>query len=290
MRATVDHLPVADARERGDDHGVGIALVEREPDLEANTATARVTDAGIASSQLRAGWRRWPPGDAPPAPRGRPRHQRGPERRALRPTAHTERRGVAAPAGDLDWLLREGRDVPARASARLDTTGARRDVHLLRRLEQPDDNLYQPSPARDKLSALARSFEDLSWVPTTSWADATPRTYLATFYRLFVQPLRNLSSPPGAPSDVDQLWPFTPAPEAIGDPVTGAPSWRCAVLDLGDAEMFGRALAPRAITRYSPGLRTISVSLAWSAGNGLMDMQMTALFPHETPTCVGAQP
>ena len=155
---------------------------------------------------------------------------------------------------------------------------------------QPDDNLYQPSPARDKLSALARSFEDLSWVPTTSWADATPRTYLATFYRLFVQPLRNLSSPPGAPSDVDQLWPFTPAPEAIGDPVAGAPSWRCAVLDLGDAEMFGRALAPRAITRYSPGLRTISVSLAWSAGNGLMDMQMTALFPHETPTCVGAQP
>jgi hypothetical protein len=155
---------------------------------------------------------------------------------------------------------------------------------------QPDDNLYQPSAARDKLSALARSFEDLSWVPTTSWADATLRTYVAPVHRLFVQPLPNLSSPPGAPSDIDELWPFTPAPEAIGDPVTGAASWRCVVLDLGDAEMFGNALAPRAITRYSSGLRTISVSLPWRAGSGLIDMQMTALFPHETPTCVGAQP
>src|SRR3979409_1799688 len=105
MRATIDHVPVADAHECGDDPGDGIALVEREPDLEANTAAARVKDADIASPQLRARWRRWPPGDAPPAPRGRPRHQRGPERRALRPTAHSERRGVAALAGDLDRLL-----------------------------------------------------------------------------------------------------------------------------------------------------------------------------------------
>lgn len=166
-----------------------------------------------------------------------------------------------------------------------------RDVHVgTIPTGQPDDNLYQPSPVRDKLSALARGFEDLSWVPTTSWADATPRTYLAAFHRLFVQPLPNLSSPPGAPSDVDQLWPFTPAPEVIGDPVPSAPAWRCAVLDLEDARLFGDTLAPRAITRYSPGLRTVSVSLPWRAGSGLIDLQLTPLFPHEPPTCVGAQP
>jgi hypothetical protein len=155
---------------------------------------------------------------------------------------------------------------------------------------QPDDNLYQPSPARDKLSALARSFEDLSGVPTTSWADATPHGYLATFHRLFIQPQPNLPSPPGAPLDVEAVWPFTPAPEVIGDAVAGGASLRCAVLDLEDARLLGSALAPRAVSSYGPELRMVSVVLAWRAGGGSLSLQLGPLFPHEAPTCVGAQP
>jgi hypothetical protein len=64
---------------------------------------------------------------------------------------------------------------------------------------QPDDNLYQPSPARDKLSALALSFEDLSTLPASAWADSVPTNYSAQFHRLFVAPEPNVAPSANAP-------------------------------------------------------------------------------------------
>ena len=89
-----------------------------------------------------------------------------------------------------------------------------RDVHVSTiPTGQPDDNLYQPSPARDKISSLARSFEDLSTLlPSSAWADSAPTNYSAQFHRLFVAP-QPVPAPPSAP-DAETVWPFTPA---LGD-------------------------------------------------------------------------
>ncbi len=156
---------------------------------------------------------------------------------------------------------------------------------------QPDDNLYQASPVRDTLSALARSYEDLSWVPTTSWADSTPRRYEATLHRVFVLPQANVPSAPGT-ADVESAWPFTPGPDAFGELVPGAAQpWRCAILGLDDARTLGDSLARgRAVSSYTPSLRTVNATLAWKAASGAVVIQMSPLLPHEEATCAGAQP
>ncbi len=156
---------------------------------------------------------------------------------------------------------------------------------------QPDDNLYQPSAIRDKLSALARSYEDLSWIPSTSWADSTPRGYEAAYHRVFVLPQPNVTAPVST-ADVETAWPFTPGPEAFGAPVAGtAQPWRCAILGLEDARVLGDSLArARAITRYAPGLRTLNATLGWKAASGALVIQMSPLLPHEEATCAGVQP
>ncbi len=171
-------------------------------------------------------------------------------------------------------------------------TNSAREIHVATiPTGQPDDNLYQPSAIRDKLSALARSYEDLSWVPASSWADSTPRGHEAAFHRVLVLPLRNVAAPPST-ADVETAWPFTPGPEAFGGPVAGtAQPWRCAILGLEDARVMGDSLArARAITRYAPGLRTINATLAWKAASGALMIQMSPLLPHEEASCAGAQP
>lgn len=171
------------------------------------------------------------------------------------------------------------------------TNGAR-EVHVATiPTGQPDDNLYQPSAIRDKLSALARSYEDLSWIPATSWTDATPRNYEAAFHRVFVLPAANVPAPVST-ADVATAWPFTPEPDAFGEPVAGtAQPWRCAIVGLEDARVIGDSLArARALTRYTSGLRTINTTLAWKAASGAVVFQMSPLLPHEAPTCAGSQP
>jgi hypothetical protein len=57
-----------------------------------------------------------------------------------------------------------------------------------------------------------------------------------------------------------------------------------------DAFALGAALArANAIPAYTDGLPMITASLAWRAGNGALRIQMSPLFPHEAPTCAGAQ-
>jgi hypothetical protein len=158
---------------------------------------------------------------------------------------------------------------------------------------QPDDNLYQPSTARDKLSALARSFEDLSWLAASAWAESVPTNYSARYHRLFVLPQPNVAAPPSTP-DADTLWPFTPALEVFGDVLvagTTVTPMRCAVVSFEDASLIGNALARgRAIPSYTGALRAITASLASRATNGSLTLQMGPLLPHEKPTCTGAQP
>jgi len=156
---------------------------------------------------------------------------------------------------------------------------------------QPDDELYQRSAERDKLTALARGYEDLSWVPASYWAEARPQPYQAAFHRVFV--LAQSSAPPAAGSpDADALWPFLTPIDAVGEVVTGGAAalpWRCAVLVDDDARFLGDALARgRAISRYESGTRMATAALAWRGGTARL--QLSPLLPHEPASCAGATP
>ena len=158
---------------------------------------------------------------------------------------------------------------------------------------QPDDNLYQPSAARDKISALARSFEDLSWLPAGAWADSVPTSYSSRHYRLFVLPQPSVPAPASAP-DTDTTWPFTPTLETFGDALTtgtGVTPLRCGIVTFEDAAMLGDALVrARAVSSYASNLRTVTASLASRASGGSLMLQLTPVLPHEAPGCAGSQP
>lgn len=155
---------------------------------------------------------------------------------------------------------------------------------------QPDDNLYEPSPARDKITALARSLEDISSLPASAWAETSWHNYAASHQRLFVLPQPNVPVASSEP-DAETVWPYTPAPDLVGESITGAAPWRCAIVSGEDAFVIGSALArANAIPAYTDGLPLITASLAWRAGSGTLRLQMSPLFPHESPTCAGAQP
>jgi hypothetical protein len=156
---------------------------------------------------------------------------------------------------------------------------------------QPDDEFYQRSATREKLTALARGYEDLSWVAAGQWAEATPQPYRPAFHRLFV-----LTQPyvaPGAPPDADAIWPFLPPIGDVGDPVFSsgtATAWRCAVLVDDDARTLGAALERAgAISRYIPGSPVTTAALAWR-GTGSLRLQLSPLLPYERATCAGTPP
>ena len=157
---------------------------------------------------------------------------------------------------------------------------------------QPDDELYQKSATREKLTALARAYEDLSWVAANQWVESRPQPYQPAFHRLFllVEPNR---VPPGRPTaDAETVWPFLTAIETVGERApgpTGAP-WRCAILVDDDARGFGDALSRAGvITRYGWGSRATNADLAWR-GTGTLRLQLSPLLPHERATCEGATP
>ena len=158
---------------------------------------------------------------------------------------------------------------------------------------QPDDNLYQPSPARDKITAFARSLEDLSWLPASAWSETMWHSYSSPFHRLFILPQPNVTVPAGEP-DVDAAWPFSPEPDVVAEQLVTpgtATAWRCAIVNSIDANAIGSSFArARAISSYVDALPLISGSLAWRAQSGAMRFQMGPLFPHEPAICRGAAP
>jgi hypothetical protein len=157
---------------------------------------------------------------------------------------------------------------------------------------QPDDEFYQRSAERDKLTALARGYEDLSYVSADQWAEAQPQQYQPAFHRLFV--LAQPSVPASGAPDVDAVWPFLTAIESVGDLVPGGPggtSWRCAVLVDDDARALGDALTRAAlVARYGWGTTGATATLAWRGGAGSVRLQINPLLPHERATCEGATP
>ena len=182
--------------------------------------------------------------------------------------------------------LLPGRTLPARGVTWLVLTVANgpRDVRVsFEPSGQPDDELFQPSPTRDKLTALARGYEDLSRVPASHWAESASQAYQPVFHRLFVVVQPNIV-PAGAPPDADTIWPFLVPIDAVGAPMGGT-SWRCVVLIDDDA----RALAQAAVfPGYASGSAFAENTLA--RGNGSVRLQIRPVLPHEPATCAGAVP
>lgn len=150
---------------------------------------------------------------------------------------------------------------------------------------QPDDEQYQKSATREKLTALARGYEDLSWVETNQWADARPQPYQPAFQRLFILAEPNLAPVPGGTQrDAEVIWPFLTPIDAIGQPMS-ATLWRCAVLIDEDARYFADALGGEGRRDRS----SIIAALPWRT-TGSVRLALTPLMPHEPASCAGASP
>lgn len=153
---------------------------------------------------------------------------------------------------------------------------------------QPDDEQYQKSTTREKLTALARGYEDLSSVAASQWADSSAQLYDPAFQRVFILADPNLAPvpPPGTQANADAIWPFLTPIDALGAPMAGT-LWRCAVVIGDDARILTDALARTAVAwRNGP---SITAALAWRA-SGSVRLAVTPLMPHEPPTCAGAAP
>lgn len=154
---------------------------------------------------------------------------------------------------------------------------------------QPDDEQYQKSTTRERLTALARGYEDLSSVPANHWADSGPaQPYQPAFQRVFILADPNLPPvpPPGTQPDADTIWPFLTPIDALGAPMAGT-LWRCAVVIGDDAQILTDAVTHMGFVRRDGP--SVTAALAWRA-NGSVRLAVTPLLPHEPATCAGAAP
>lgn len=154
---------------------------------------------------------------------------------------------------------------------------------------QPDDEQYQKSTTRERLTALARGYEEVSSVPANHWAESGPaQPYQPTFQRVFILADPNVAPvpPPGTQGDADAIWPFLTPIDALGTPMVGT-LWRCAVVIEDDARILTEALTHMGFVRRDGP--SVTAALAWRA-SGSVRLAMTPLMPHEPATCAGAAP
>jgi hypothetical protein len=157
----------------------------------------------------------------------------------------------------------------------------------------PEDALYVWEAGREEFLELAARLSDLSWLPTSAWADSTPRPYDAVFHRLYIETLRSAAQP-SLPA-VESFWPFATPPEGFGANVPLDSAWpstltaRCAILAADDARALGEPIARWAGMSYSRSVRVTSGSFQWAAGNGAVYLQLEPLLPHVVPTCDGVR-
>lgn len=157
-----------------------------------------------------------------------------------------------------------------------------------------EDALYVWEVGREELFVLAARLSDLSWLPTSAWADSTPRPYDAVFHRLYIETLRSAAQP-ALPATVESFWPFATPPEGFGANVPPESAWpstltaHCAILAADDARALGEPIARWAGMSYSRNTRVTSGSFRWAAGNGEVYLQLEPLLPHVMPTCDGVR-
>ena len=212
--------------------------------------------------------------------------------------------------GDPDRALREDADYGRAAGGRHDADAARIDGADLRRRERRRGTSacrFESRPAsrttsstrssatRDKLTALARGYEDLSWVPASSWADAA-RAGVPARLAAGVRPRRSRVVAPG------------PAGARLTRTRSGRSSFRsirsgpCRRADERHAlAMRGRRRRRCAHARSIAGARCRHLALRLrcahrggaapvARGGVRCDSSSRPLLPHEPATCTGALP
>ena len=153
---------------------------------------------------------------------------------------------------------------------------------------QPDDEQYQKSPTREKLTALARAYEELTSIPANHWAETSAQPYQPAFQRIFILAEPNVAPVPpvGAFPDADAFWPFLTPVGALGEPMAGT-LWKCAVVIDEDARILSDPLLRTGAASRDGS--SITASLPWRA-TGSVRLALTPLLPHEAATCAGAAP
>lgn len=164
------------------------------------------------------------------------------------------------------------------------------EVHVSATVHFPDDDAYRSDPGRDELLALAEKLDDLSWLPSTAWADPAAQPYIADYYRLFIALHSNVQNPLVV-VPIGSLWPFTTPPESFGDllrqavPGPNATPVRCAVVTASDARLVGEAFVRAGPGRYEGDERSFVAELTWPAGNGYYTFAIEPVLPHDELTC-----
>ena len=174
----------------------------------------------------------------------------------------------------------------------LNVANGTRDVRVtLVPTGQPDDELYQKSADREKLTNLARSYEDFAWVPQSFWADSRPQPYRAPFHRLFVlaEPTAPAGGFPQGTTDADAVWPFLTPIEMVGETMSGT-AWRCVVLVDSDAQALSSALTAANVWHYETGTLLATAALSWRNSTGSVRLHISPLLPDEAAKCAGASP
>jgi hypothetical protein len=174
----------------------------------------------------------------------------------------------------------------------LNVANGTRDVRVtLVPTGQPDDELYQKSVDREKLTNLARGYEDLAWVPQSAWADSRSQPYRAPFHRLFVlaEPNAPTGGFPQGTADADAVWPFLTPIDTVGETMTGT-AWRCVVLVDSDAQALSSALTAASGWHYETGTLLATAALSWRNLTGSVRLQIGPLLPNEAARCAGASP
>jgi len=152
---------------------------------------------------------------------------------------------------------------------------------------QPDDEQYQKSATREKLTALARGYEDLSSVPASQWVESRAQLYRPAFQRVFILAEPNQAPVPyGTQPDADATWPFLTPIDAVGGPMSGT-LWRCAVMVDEDAKLLNDTLTGAGAARRERSSTTAALTFHTT---GSVRLVVTPLMPHEAATCAGAAP
>lgn len=165
-----------------------------------------------------------------------------------------------------------------------------------------DPRWFAASAERDALIALADRLMAPDWLSAEDWLEPAPSPYVPAAYLLFSGfigfPPEDPICPQGTTGagtcdrDVATVdWPVSLPPDGFGPPFQSADGTQstvdhCVVVDLDFAASLAAAMRPGPDGDLT-GRLFASTSVPWRERNGFYDMQLRALLPEETQTCLG---
>ena len=201
--------------------------------------------------------------------------------------------GLLAADGNYQAQLRPGREPLPRGTTSYRFEVPRQGGMVEVTSGEPNDfsseaDLWIVPPEMVALAALAAQLNDpVAWLGPEALSEPV-RAYVPDRYLVVVDLLPEIGAPGGVLADVDDVdWPFGNPIESIGDPVgpgQDAPAPRCLIVD-------GRIAAATASAESVVGvvrdlrLWSFTLGYAWRRADGLVQVTLVQLLPHETGPC-----